>query len=32
VGESGGRDQPALYFEIRRQGEPVDPKPWLAAR
>lgn len=32
VGESGGREQPALYFEIRRQGKPVDPKPWLAAR
>lgn len=32
VGESGGRQQPALYFEIRRQGKPVDPMPWLAAR
>lgn len=32
VGESGGRERPALYFEIRRQGEPVDPMPWLVAR
>lgn len=32
VGESGGREQPALYFEIRRQGKPVDPMPWLAGR
>ncbi len=32
VGESGGREQPALYFEIRRQGKPVDPMPWLASR
>lgn len=32
VGESGGRGEPGLYFEIRRQGQPVDPLPWLAAR
>lgn len=25
VGASGGRAEPALYFEIRQDGEPVDP-------
>lgn len=25
VGASGGRTEPALYFEIRQDGEPVDP-------
>jgi septal ring factor EnvC (AmiA/AmiB activator) len=29
VGKSGGREVPALYFEIRRQGIPVDPMQWL---
>ncbi len=29
VGDSGGRRQPALYFEIRHNGEPVDPHLWL---
>lgn len=29
VGESGGQAQPALYFEIRRRGEAIDPKQWL---
>jgi murein hydrolase activator len=29
VGDSGGQPQSALYFEIRRQGEPIDPRPWL---
>ncbi|MFV0276255.1 MAG: murein hydrolase activator EnvC family protein [Parahaliea sp.] len=28
VGNSGGLDQPALYFEIRHQGKPVDPARW----
>ena len=28
-GASGGQSTPALYFELRRQGKPVDPKPWL---
>lgn len=32
VGESGGQREPGLYFEIRRQGQPVDPLRWLAAR
>jgi murein hydrolase activator len=30
VGQSGGRSQPALYFEIRKQGKPVDPLLWAA--
>jgi len=29
VGTSGGQSQPALYFEIRRQGQAVNPLPWL---
>ncbi|WP_118986055.1 murein hydrolase activator EnvC [Photorhabdus sp. CRCIA-P01] len=29
VGNSGGQQQPALYFEIRRQGRAVNPQPWL---
>jgi len=30
VGDSGGQPQTALYFEIRRDGEPIDPHPWMA--
>lgn len=30
VGNSGGREQTGLYFEIRHQGKPIDPSPWLA--
>src|SRR6187549_3421832 len=29
VGDSGGRSSPALYFEIRKAGKPVDPRPWF---
>jgi len=29
AGDSGGRAQPELYFEIRRSGKPVDPAPWF---
>jgi len=29
AGDSGGRAQPELYFEIRRAGRPVDPRPWF---
>ena len=29
VGQSGGQDQPGLYFEIRKDGEPLDPLVWL---
>lgn len=28
VGDTGGRDGHALYFEIRHQGKPVDPAQW----
>ena len=28
VGQSGGQEQPGLYFEIRHQGKAVDPKLW----
>jgi murein hydrolase activator len=31
AGDSGGSARPELYFEIRRQGEPVDPRLWLKA-
>lgn len=29
VGNSGGQDQNALYFEIRRRGKAINPSPWL---
>lgn len=29
VGNSGGQGRPALYFELRRNGQPVDPTTWL---
>lgn len=29
VGNSGGQERSALYFEIRRQGKAVNPVPWL---
>jgi septal ring factor EnvC (AmiA/AmiB activator) len=29
-GEGGGR--PSLYVELRRNGQPVDPKGWFRAR
>lgn len=28
AGNSGGLDQPAVYFEIRHQGKPVNPALW----
>src|SRR5690554_6253260 len=30
VGSTGGRQDPALYFEIRHRGEPVNPRAWMA--
>lgn len=32
VGNSGGQGRPALYFELRRNGQPVDPGGWLQRR
>ncbi|HEU5443489.1 MAG TPA: peptidoglycan DD-metalloendopeptidase family protein [Steroidobacteraceae bacterium] len=29
AGDSGGSARPELYFEIRRQGKPLDPRLWL---
>lgn len=31
VGDSGGQDRPGLYFELRRDGEPVNPVTWCSA-
>ncbi len=28
VGNSGGKASPGLYFEIRKQGKPVNPAKW----
>jgi septal ring factor EnvC (AmiA/AmiB activator) len=32
VGDSGGHNQPALYFEVRRGRAPVNPEIWLAKK
>lgn len=32
AGDSGGRDRAGLYFEIRRNGEPVNPDRWCNSR
>ncbi len=32
VGNSGGNERAGLYFEIRHNGEPVDPMRWCVAR
>lgn len=32
VGASGGRRDPALYFEMRKNGEPIDPRRWISQR
>jgi septal ring factor EnvC (AmiA/AmiB activator) len=28
VGDTGGQGRPALYFELRRNGRPVNPRLW----
>jgi len=32
VGDSGGQLRSGLYFEIRKQGKPVNPKKWCSSR
>jgi septal ring factor EnvC (AmiA/AmiB activator) len=32
VGNSGGQGRSALYFELRRNGDPVNPNSWLQKR
>jgi septal ring factor EnvC (AmiA/AmiB activator) len=32
VGNSGGQGRPGLYFELRRNGKPVNPNTWLQKR
>lgn len=32
VGSSGGQGQASLYFELRRNGQPVNPATWLQKR
>ena len=32
VGQSGGQPNPGLYFEIRKDGEALDPNQWVAKR
>ena len=29
AGTSGGHKAPALYFELRQRGKPLDPRGWL---
>src|SRR5262245_2471593 len=32
VGDTGGQARPALYFELRLNGEPINPNAWMAKR
>lgn len=32
VGDSGGQPRPALYFEIRRGRQPLNPHPWFKVK
>jgi septal ring factor EnvC (AmiA/AmiB activator) len=32
VGNSGNQKRPGLYFELRRNGQPVNPNTWLQQR
>ena len=29
AGNSGGNPESGLYFEIRHQGQPIDPLKWV---
>ncbi len=29
AGRTGGTDDPAVYFEVRQNGKPVNPRSWL---
>lgn len=32
VGDSGGQATSGLYFEIRKQGKPINPKKWCSSK
>jgi len=32
VGESGGQSRSGLYFEIRKNGKPLNPRQWLTRK
>ncbi|WP_251975767.1 murein hydrolase activator EnvC family protein [Salinicola avicenniae] len=32
VGDTGGQPRAALYFEVRQNGDPIDPGGWIARR
>jgi len=32
VGDSGGQSRSGLYFEIRKQGKPINPQKWCSSR
>ncbi len=32
IGNSGGQESSGLYFELRENGKPIDPRKWLSAR
>lgn len=32
VGDSGGQSRSGLYFEIRKQGKPVNPSQWCSSK